>query len=86
MCYGLLIVRTYIYVFGQYCQIVEIGGDANDGAPRGVFSLTSVSQTSRPSLVFIPASPAPLIATLTTIPHIGDEGKVQSDTKSPSSS
>lgn len=58
------------------------GANANSGAPRGVFNLTSVSQTSRPSLVFIPASSAPLIATLTTIPHIGDEGEVQGDRNS----
>ena len=56
------------------------GANVNSGAPRGVFSPTSVSQISRPLLVFIPASSAPLIATLTTMPHIGDEGKVQGDT------
>jgi hypothetical protein len=81
-CYSLLIVGTYIYVFGQYSQMAEVmrdrgRADVNDGAPRGVFSLTSDSQTSRPSLVFIPTSSAPLIATLTTIPHMDGEGKVQ---------
>ena len=58
------------------------GASVNGGAPRGVFNLTSVSQISRPSSVFLLASSAPLIATLTTIPHISDEGKVQRGTNS----